>query len=105
METKQLEVACPCCHSRLLIDVRTGKLLRTLRAEELDATGKPVVGERDWSEAVGRVRERERSSTSRLDDALAAERGKADKLDDLFRKAKQKLGQDDDEAPPGGPRP
>lgn len=103
MDEKQIEIACPCCKSRLLVDVRTGKLLRTLRPEELDATGKPVVGERDWNQALGRVREREGGSESKLDSALGRERDRSRQLDDLFRKAREKL-QDTDEDP-RDPRP
>jgi hypothetical protein len=100
METKQIEIACPCCKSRLLVDVRTGQLLRTLRPEELDEKGKPVVGERDWDEALGRVQGREHSRESRLEEALGRERDKASRLDDLFRKAQEKLqsGEEDDPA-------
>lgn len=91
METKQIEIACPCCKSRILVDVRTGKLLRTLRPEELDATGKPLVGERDWDQALGRVRGRESERASKLDSALDRERERSQHLDDLFRKASEKL--------------
>lgn len=103
MDTKQIEIACPCCQSRLLVDVRTGKLLRTLRPEELDATGKPVVGERDWDQALGRVRGRESERSAKLDSALDRERDRSRHLDDLFRKASEKLN-DPDEDPPETPR-
>ena len=97
METKQIEIDCPCCKTRLLVDVRTGQLLRTLRPEELDSEGKPVVSERDWDEALGKVRGRTESRESRLDEALNRERDKASRLDELFRQAKDKLA-------PGGER-
>lgn len=103
MDTKQIEIACPCCNSRLLVDVRTGKLLRTLRPEELDATGKPVVGERDWDQALGRVRERTDGGENKLDSALDRERKRSSQLDDLFRKAREKMRDPDDE--PRDPKP
>jgi hypothetical protein len=96
MESKQLEIACPCCQSRILVDVRTGKILRTLRPEELDSSGKPVVGERDWDQALGRVRGRDEQKESKLDDALTRERDRSKNLDDLFREAQEKLDTDDD---------
>lgn len=99
MEAKQLEIACPCCQSRILVDVRTGKILRTLRPEELDATGKPVVGERDWDQALGRVRGREEAKDSKLDDALSRERKRSSQLEDLFRKASEKLAEDKPDEP------
>ena len=97
METKQIEIACPCCKSRLLVDVRTGQLLRTLRPEQLDDKGKPLVSERDWDSALGRVEGRQQSRESRLEEALERERGKADRLDELFRQAKDKLSTPEDE--------
>jgi len=100
METKQIEIACPCCKSRLLVDVRTGQLLRTLRPEEIDDKGKPVVSERDWDDALGRVQGRQQSRESKLDEALGRERDKESRLDDLFRKAREKLdsGDEDEDA-------
>jgi len=97
METKQIEIACPCCKSRLLVDVRTGQLLRTLRPEEVDEKGKPVVSERDWDDALGRVQGRQQSRESRLEEALGRERDKASRLDDLFRKAQEKLQSGDED--------
>lgn len=104
MDAKQIEIACPCCKSRLLVDVRTGKLLRTLRPEELDATGKPVVGERDWDQALGKVRERSHQGESKLDSALDRERKRSADLDDLFRQAREKLRDPDDDLPPRKPK-
>jgi len=100
VESKQIEIACPCCKSRLLIDVRTGQLLRTLRAEEVDEKGKPVVSERDWDDALGKVRGRQQTREGKLDEALDRERDKERRLDDLFRKAREKLGSGDDEPQP-----
>lgn len=97
METKQIEVACPCCATRILIDVRTGKILRTRREEELDEKGKPVVHERDWDDALGRVQGREATQQERLDAALDREKDKADRLDELFRKASEKLDEEEDD--------
>jgi hypothetical protein len=99
MESKQIEIACPCCKSRLLVDVRTGQLLRTLRPEEVDEKGKPVVSERDWDDALGRVQGREVSRESKLEEALGRERDKANRLDDLFRKAQEKLQSGDEDEP------
>jgi len=99
METKQIEIACPCCKCRLLVDVRTGQLLRTLRPEEVDEKGKPVVSERDWSEALGRVRGRADSREGRLEEALGRERDKEGRLDELFRKAQEKLASGEEDEP------
>lgn len=92
MTDKQLEITCPCCTSRILIDVRTGTILRSRKPEELDVdTGKPKVGEADWADALGKVRRRTDGAPTKLDDALARERDKTSRLDDLFKKASEKL--------------
>ena len=70
MEKKQVEVSCPTCASRLLVDVRSEKILRTRRPEELDATGKPKVDAGDWDDALNRVQDRE----SRRELAAATQR-------------------------------
>ena len=100
MEAKQIEIECPCCKSRLLVDVRTGQLLRSRRPEELDSEGKPVVSERDWDEALGKVRGRSQTGEGRLDEALNRERDKASRLDELFRQAKDKLSSDGERGEP-----
>jgi len=97
MEKKQLEICCPTCSSRILIDVRSEQVLRTRRPEERDSTGKPKVGEGDWDDALNRVQDRAGRRDSKLDDALDRERSKADRLDDLFRKASEKLDEEDEE--------
>jgi hypothetical protein len=94
METKQIEVDCPHCSTRILVDVRTGQVLRSLRPEQRDAGGKPVVTEADWEGAMGRVRSRETQRDTKLDTALQRERDKSSRLDDLFREASEKLAED-----------
>ncbi len=91
MDDKQLEIACPCCATRILIDLRTGTILRSRRREELDPTGKPVVGEADWTDALGKVQRRTVEAPSKLDDALQKERDKRSRLDDMFKQANDKL--------------
>lgn len=93
MDSKQLEIACPCCATRLLIDVRTETVLRARRPEEKDDTGKPKLGEKDWSDALGKVRKRTEDAPGKLDDMLQRERDKRSRLDDLFKEANDKLKQ------------
>jgi len=88
MSAKEIEITCPCCQSRLAVDVLTAKVMRH---EAVNTTAT-----RDtWASAQDKVRGRTESGTSKLDQALESERGKADRLDDLFRKAKDKLNQPD----------
>jgi len=97
MEPKEISVSCPCCESRLAIDVRTRKVMRWGRKEELDATGKPIVRSEDWDQAFGRVANRQESATDKFDDALSREKSREKDLDDLFKQAKKKLDDKSDE--------
>lgn len=92
MESKQVEFLCPCCSSRLVLDLRTQKVVRSQRPAELDSQGKPKVGERDWGQALGKVQDREQQGEGRLEQALRKEKDKARTLDELFRKAGEGLG-------------
>lgn len=91
MDTRQLEIACPCCKSRLLIDVRTQTVLRTQKPGETDAEGKPKVGEKDWGAALTKVQDREAGGTSKMDALLEGERDKQQRLEDRFKAAQEKL--------------
>lgn len=97
MEPKQIEIRCPCCSSRILVDVRTSQILRTARPEERDAQGRSVVRESDWEAAAGRVRERIEKGEDRLSSALERERGRGSRLDELFREASERLEPDEDD--------
>ncbi len=85
MSAKQIEVVCPCCQSQLLVDVLTAKVLRHEKASNSGPTADR------WASAQDKVRGRSHSGTEKLDQALDSERGKHDRLDDLFRKAQEKL--------------
>ena len=97
MEKKDVRVTCPCCHSRIEVDVRTGHVLRWRRPEEVDETGKPKVKEEDWDEATGRVSGRLAEARDRFEAGLAKEKSRAEELEELFRKAKAKLEKPADE--------
>jgi hypothetical protein len=99
MDPKQIEILCPCCKSRILVDVRTEQILRTRRAETLDEAGKPKVSDSDWENAFGKVRERS-DTGGKLDSALDRERRRASELEERFRKANDKLRGPESE-PPG----
>jgi hypothetical protein len=86
---KEIEIACPCCQSRLSVDVLTGRVMRHERADA------GAAGQDRWASAQDRVRGRTTSGTDKLDRALDSERGKADRLDDLFRKAQDRLRKPD----------
>jgi hypothetical protein len=97
MDDKQAEIDCPCCGSRILFDVRTAKILRWSRKMDLDPSGRPVVREEDWSAAQERVRGRLDSAADKLESGLERERRRAEDLDELFRKASEKLRDDEED--------
>jgi hypothetical protein len=96
MERKQIEIDCPCCSSRILVDVRTGQILRTRRPAGTDEAGRKVVSQADWQDALGRVQERTAGGEDRLEQALDRERRRDLDLDDLFRQAKDKAGKNEE---------
>lgn len=91
MENREARITCPCCESRLEVDVRTQTVVRWRRKEELDETGKPVLRESDWIDAAGRVGKRLDSASEAFETGLSRERDREKDLDDLFRKASDKL--------------
>lgn len=94
MDTKEIRIECPCCGSRLAVDVRSGNLVSWSRAGEADATGRPVVREEDWDQAHGRVKSRLESAEDRFEAGLGRERSREQDLDERFRRAKEKLEED-----------
>ena len=94
MERKQFEIDCPCCASRILVDVRTGQILRTRSPKGEEGDGEAPA---DWQEALGRVQERTRAGQDRLDQALDREKTRERDLDDLFKKARDKAQRDEEE--------
>jgi hypothetical protein len=91
METKEIEVDCPCCSSRLTIDVRTSKVVKSRPKQQFDEAGRPKVGEEDWSQAFGKVKTREETREDLLGSMLDKERRRSADLDERFRAAKKKL--------------
>jgi uncharacterized Zn finger protein (UPF0148 family) len=97
MDTRQIEITCPCCQNRLTVDVRTERVMRAAAPKELDETGRPKVGDKDWEQAFSKVKDRETSGTGKLDQFLDSERGKAKRLEDKFLEAQRKLKKPDEE--------
>jgi len=97
MDIKETHITCPCCESRLEVDVRTGTVVRWRKKGEVDETGKPVLREGDWNTANQRVGQRLDSAAERFDAGLTREKSREKDLDDLFRKASDKLGQKGDD--------
>ncbi len=91
MSKKQIEVACPCCASVLVVDVLTSKVMGHRPPSEVDETGKPVLDEGRWQSAAERVAGRHTRGKDGFDAALGKEQSRESDLDDLFDAAQRKL--------------
>jgi hypothetical protein len=92
MGSKEFEVTCPCCAARITVDAASGKVLRS---REANSSAKADA----WDSAQNNVRERTTRGADKLESALENERGKADRLDELFRKAQDKTRRPADDEP------
>lgn len=97
MEIKDVEVACPCCGTRITVDVRTRKILKSRPPKQVDESGKPVVGAKDWDEINSKVKGRLGSAREKFDEGLAREKTRERDLDDLFRQANEKIREEGDD--------
>ena len=91
MGTKQIDVVCPCCNTRLTVDVLTRKILRHALPAQIDETGKAVLDPHRWDSAKQRVAGRGATSADKFEAALGQEKTRSGDLDDLFDKAKRKV--------------
>lgn len=89
---KEIEVDCPCCEAKLLIDVRSARVLRHSTPDRLDEFGKPIRGDTSkWDAAKERIDRARSRGTGAFDEALGREKKRARDLDDLFDRAKKKV--------------
>ena len=94
MGAKEVRVECPCCHSLLDVDVLTHKVMRVQdkRSQETDD-----LHEAGWSAAAARVQGRMSSAADKLEESLEREKGKVQRMDELFDEAARKLKQGGEE--------
>src|SRR5262245_28527048 len=99
MSAKQIDVTCPCCSSRLTIDVLTARVMRTEQAAQPGKEGER--GDK-WASAHERVQDRTRSGQDKFESGLERERTKSSRFDEMFRKAQEKhaRGEDDEDVRP-----
>jgi hypothetical protein len=93
MGRKEIEVACPCCSTRLVVDVLTATVLKQIDPRQVDETGKAVLDEGRWDKAEETVRDRPAGSKNVFDAALDKEKARPTDLDDLFDKARDKIAE------------
>lgn len=91
MENKQIEVDCPCCSSKLTIDVLTRTVMRALSPQELEANDPTERAADRWGKAAERVEGRGAKAKDKLESAISMEKSKESRLDDLFDQANEKL--------------
>lgn len=96
MEKKQIDVTCPCCEARLQVDVLTSQVVRATAASEKGGAGDPAAEAERWEHAARRVEERSSGAEDKLEAALDAEKGKADRFDELFDAARERLRERED---------
>jgi DNA-directed RNA polymerase subunit RPC12/RpoP len=85
MDPKEVAIRCPCCESRIVVDVRTSKIVTWSRAGEVDVEGRPKVTEEDWDAAHRRAKGRLGESVDKFDAGLQREQRREADLDDLWR--------------------
>ena len=102
MEIKEVGTVCPCCQTRLTVDVRSGKVLRSQSPLEHDSTGKRVIKEGDWLSASERVSSRLDSAADRFEQGLGREKSREQDLDELFRKTSEKVTGEEEETEEDG---
>ncbi len=93
MAGKDLEIRCPDCGTRIRLDPRTGQIVAHSRDE------KP----QDLGEAARLHQQKNAAKEEAFRSALAAEKGRKQELDDLFKKAAEKARQDEAEKQPERP--
>ncbi len=95
---KEIEIECPCCEAKLVVDVLTQKVIRHRERPELNEFGKPVLPTDKWVAAEAKIAARKAEieamksdGSDAFDQALSKEKGREKDLDDLFRRAKSKV--------------
>lgn len=95
---KQIEIECPCCEAKLVVDVLTQKVIRHRERPELDELGKPILPTDQWIAAEAKIAARKAETDASksagpdaFERALSKEKGREKDLDDLFRRAKSKV--------------
>jgi hypothetical protein len=88
---KEVEVLCPCCETRLLVDTSTGVILRE------DRKKKPA---KSFEGALGEEKARRAASDEVFGKALKSQKDQQDLLERKFQEAMKKAADEPDEKPP-----
>ncbi len=90
MTTKEIEVLCPCCGTRLFVDVGTSKVLRRVEPTP-EGADREVAGAGRWERAAETVAKRPGRAGEKLESALESEQKRSGALDDLFESARERI--------------
>lgn len=93
--TREVRVVCPCCQARLDVDVRTQTVVRWKEPGAAPEGERPAPA--DFDSLSERVAGRLGGAVDKFDENLAREKRRTQDLDDLFRRANEKLREGDDE--------
>jgi hypothetical protein len=85
MGAKEIAVRCPCCDSRLVVDVQGSRVLSWTPADKLDAAGKKDA-EQGWTAAHERAKGKLGEGLDKFEAGLRREQQREKDLDDLWRK-------------------
>jgi len=92
---KEVRVKCPGCQKELLVDTRTGQVIR-----ELDRT--EDAGEL-FDNALGKVQEQQTGAEDRFDQVMRSQEGRQSKLDEAFDDAKKRAKERPEDEKPYNP--
>ncbi len=93
----RLEVDCPCCDARLVVDARTGSVISHEEAEE------PLAGGADFDRLLADLDTQKERAAKRFDQEKAAFDDRDRLLEERFKAALERAADAPDDEPP--PRP
>jgi len=93
MAAKEWTVHCPDCGERIRIDAKTGVIIAHGKGDQPASFG----------EAAKQREERQAGKKDAFADAMKAEKGRSDELDQLFKKASEEADKEENENPPDSP--
>ena len=98
MVTREFKVKCPMCEGLIVIDARNGKVIRHFEDAEGGEDDKPDPAQFDAAlDKVGRVKE---EGDALFSDAMKKVTKRKKGLDDLFKEAKKKADEKEEEDRP-----
>jgi hypothetical protein len=98
MTVRDFKIKCPMCNGRLVVDARTGKIIRHWEEDEREEDEKPDPAAFD--SALDKVARSKEEGDSSFTEAMKKVSDRKKGLDDLFKEAKKKAEEKGDEERP-----